>query len=189
MILQAAMEVFAHHGYQAASMRLIAAVAGVSTPVIYDHFGSKRELHIELLDQQADALIAYSTRAVEGESFAQLTRRNVDAYFQYVEEHPYAWRMLFRDPPADPDIAAAHRRADQRAVEAIGELFATVPELATTCSLDRGQVNHTLAQATKAAMNGLAAWWWDQRDVPREQLTAICLDLLWRGLATLASPP
>ena len=79
------MEVFAQHGYDAASMRQIAHAAGGSTPVIYDHFGSKQQLHIELLNHQAGELIAYSTSSVPGESFAQLTRRNIDAYFRYVE--------------------------------------------------------------------------------------------------------
>lgn len=44
-----------------------------------------------------------------------------------------------------------------------------------------------IAQATKTAMNGLAAWWWEHRDVPRRQVTALCLDLLWTGLGALGA--
>ena len=42
-----------------------------------------------------------------------------------------------------------------------------------------------LAQLTMSALNGLAAWWWDNRDVPREQVVGTAMDLLWSGIAAL----
>src|ERR687893_1338252 len=105
-ILDAATQVFADHGYSAASVSEIAARAGVVASVIYDHFGSKRDLHIELLQLHGDALIERSIENVSGEGPYELLQASVDAFYRFVEEDPFVWRFLFPDPPSDPEIAA-----------------------------------------------------------------------------------
>ncbi len=67
-ILDAAVEVLAEHGYAAATMHEIARRAGVVPSVIYDHFTSKRDLHIELLELHGQALIDRALRRIEGAS-------------------------------------------------------------------------------------------------------------------------
>ncbi len=109
LIMEAAARLFAERGYSGASMTDIAAAAGIAPSVIYDHFASKRDLHLELLSQHAHALIEATTLDTEGSGEA-LVRRSTEAFFGFVEQHPYAWRMLFRDPPADDEIAAVHAR-------------------------------------------------------------------------------
>ena len=79
-ILAAATEVFAEHGYSAASVGEIGARAGVVASVIYDHFGSKRELHIELLQLHGEALIERSISAIRGEDPYELLRASVEAF-------------------------------------------------------------------------------------------------------------
>lgn len=177
---------FAAEGYAGASIRQIAESAGVTIPVLYDHFASKKLLHLELLEQQGDALIA-ATSSVSGDSPEALMRRSVEAFFAYVEAHPFAWRMLFREPPADPDIAAAHARVMVRARAAITTLFALTPRWHTSSSLSRDQQLDLLAEGTKSAINGLAAWWWEHREVPREEVVSIAMDLLFRGIERLQS--
>src|SRR3954467_10380613 len=95
-ILGAGMEVFAERGYQEASMAEIARAAGITPAVIYDHFQSKAELQITLLESQTDELLAYVGSAVVNapEERSVRMRIGVDAFFAFVEEHPYAWRML-----------------------------------------------------------------------------------------------
>jgi hypothetical protein len=46
-------------------------------------------------------------------------RVGVDAFFEFVEAHPFAWRLIFRDPPANPAIAAVHTRIHERATQGI----------------------------------------------------------------------
>src|SRR5215218_5436008 len=112
-ILDAGMRVFAERGYERASMREIARSAGITTPVIYDHFSSKRELQTALLGEQEAALRIHQGRERELEPGADLARALIDDFFSWVESHPYAWRMLFHDTPSDPQVLAAQRGAQR----------------------------------------------------------------------------
>ena len=90
-------------------MQDIAARAGVVPSVLYDHFGSKRELHITLLEQHAAQLRERSLRRLEGATVEELVRASIENYFEFVEEDPFIWRFLHRDLPADPEIAEVGR--------------------------------------------------------------------------------
>jgi AcrR family transcriptional regulator len=186
-LLAAATEVFAAEGYAGASIRQIAEAAGVTIPILYDHFTSKKELHIELLEREGDALIR-AVGSVEGDSAEQLMRNSVDALFAYVQGHPFAWRMLFREPPAEPDIAAAHARVMASARAAITGLFALTPRWQTSSALSQEQQLEVLAEGTKSAINGLAAWWWEHRDIPRDEVVSLAMDLLFVGIERLRAP-
>ena len=184
-ILDAGMRVFAKHGYERASMREIARSAGITTPVIYDHFPSKCELQIALLEEQEEALRAHQGRERGLETGPVLARALVDDFFSWVESHPYAWRMLFHDTPSDPQVLAAQRGAKQRSVAQIVSFVAPAPELRVTTGLGREVVERLLAESIYAVVNGLVAWWWEHREVPREELVNLAYDLLWTGLATI----
>jgi AcrR family transcriptional regulator len=174
-ILEAATEVFAEHGYAAASMGEIAMRAGVVASVIYDHFRSKRELHIELLELHGEELIRRSITEVE-------------AYFRFVEDDPFVWRFLFRDPPSDPEIAAAWRQLHDRATAGIAGLIRLGGPGADTpmpFETPRETSEWMLAKAAQSATNGLAQWWWEHREVSREQVVELAMTLLWEGFSGL----
>lgn len=183
-LLAAATEVFAAEGYAGASIRRIAEAAGVTIPVLYDHFASKKQLHIELLEREGEALIA-ATGAIGGDSPETVMRTSVEALFSYVEEHPFAWRMLFRDPPGDPEIAAAHARVMGRARGEIVALFALTPRWGASSELSREQQLELLAEGTRSAIHGLAAWWWEHRELPREAVVDLAMGLLYQGIERL----
>jgi AcrR family transcriptional regulator len=185
-ILDAAMRVFAERGYERASMREIARSAGITTPVIYDHFSSKRELQIALIEEQEASLRNHQGRERELEPGPDLARALIDDFFSWVESHPYAWRMLFHDTPSDPQVLAAQRGAKQRSVAQIVSFVSPAPELRVTTGLGREVVERLLAESIYAVVNALAAWWWEHREVPREQLVNLAYDLLWTGLATIS---
>jgi AcrR family transcriptional regulator len=187
-ILAAATEVFAEHGYAAASMGEIANRAGVVASVIYDHFPSKRELHIELLQIHGEQLIRRSIDEIEGTEPEQIQRNSLEAYFRFVEEDPFVWRFLFRDPPADPDIAAAWRRLHDRATAGIAGLIARgAPDATLPFDVPTETAGWMLAKATQSATNGLAQWWWEHREIPREQVVELAMALLWEGFSGLAA--
>ena len=80
-LLDAAAEVFARSGYNGASLEEIAATAGVSKALIYEHFDSKRELHIELVNRQAAEVFTRLEQAAEsGTSGEERLRLGVDAF-------------------------------------------------------------------------------------------------------------
>jgi AcrR family transcriptional regulator len=188
-ILRAGMEVFAERGYQEASMVEIARAAGITPAVIYDHFASKAELQISLLEGQTEELLTFVGAAVAGEfeDMAEQIRVGVDAFFTFVEEHPYAWRMLFRDPPTDPAILSTYRRIHQQATAGIALFLraSAPPDLLKGPDADRDL--EMFAEMLKMAQNGLAVWWYEHRDVPRRELVDRVLEFCWLGFERIAA--
>ena len=182
LILAAATEVFAEAGYHAASMQQIAERSGVVASVIYDHFPSKRDLHIELIRVHGDALIQRSITAITPAEPLVMLRESIGVYFLLVEEDPFAWRFLFRDPPGDPEIARAWRECHDRATEGIAGLIRLgAPDLEEFVGMDADQAAWMLAKLSQSATNGLAQWWWEHREVPREQVAELATNTLWKG--------
>ncbi len=158
----------------------------VVASVIYDHFGSKRELHIELLELHGEALIERSINQVRGDGPYELLRASIDAFYRFVEEDPFVWRFLFRDPPSDPEIAAAHRRVQERATAGIaGLVSSSLPISESVLDVPAERAAWMVAKASQEATQGLAEWWWEHREVPREQVVELLLALLWNGLGGL----
>jgi AcrR family transcriptional regulator len=188
VILQAAAKTFAERGYLGASIDRIAEAAGISAPVIYRHFGSKKELYIELLQVSGRSLLEATTREEGYDTVEQLLRENVRAFFHFVEDHPSAWRILFLDPAPDPEIAEVQRQIQDQATKRLAEVIvARVRGLKVSTRMRRSEADELIAQAGKSALNGLAVWWWDRPDLRAEQLAAVAMDLLWRGLGNLGS--
>ena len=184
-ILAAGAGVFATAGYDAAGMREVAAAAGISTPVLYDHFPAKADLYASLLESEVDGLLAGWATLPPSEDPEILLRTRVAAIFAWIETHERGWRMIFAEPPADPAVAEVHRRGQARATAQLTGLFQGIPRLALTAPIPRELVDEALADACKSALNSIAAWWWRNRDVPRDDVVALTVDLLWRGLAAL----
>lgn len=185
MILSAALPVFAEGGYDRASMRAIARSAGITTPVLYDHFASKADLYAALVEAQADSLIAAwesEGLAVPDGSVEQLFRRTIGTIFDWVAGNEAGWRIIFLDSPSDPAVAEAHARRQERATAVLAAQFARVPELRLSVALERKRAEGFLAEAAKWTVNAIAAWWWSNRDLTRDQLVELTADLLWRGL-------
>lgn len=190
LVLDAATRAFAELGYEGASIGQIAQAAGVVASVVYDHFGSKRELYLELLRSASQTLIEHTTEPTAAGSPGELFTANVEAFYRFVEEHPFAWRMIFRDPPADAEIAAAHRNIQHHASAAIATLIGTVqPGEQLVPDVPRDLADIMLAEGIKAINNALAAWWYEHREVPREHVLAVARTLLWTGLRQLANGP
>ena len=186
-ILDAAVEVFAERGYQGASMEEIAGRAGVVASVIYDHFTSKRNLYVELLELHGEALIERSVSRIQESEPRERLLRGIEAFFEFVEEDPFVWRFLFRDPPAVPEITDVHREIRDRATEEIASVLESqaTPQVTAELPIPRKRAARMLAEAVRAATDGLAAWWYENRETPREHVVAIAMSLLWNGFGGL----
>ena len=179
---------FAEQGYHGASMTAIAAAAGIAPSVIYDHFSSKKDLHLELLTRHARAMVEATTRLSAAGSGEELVRRSTEAFFSYVEQNRFAWRMLFWDPPADEQIAAVHAGIHQRGTAAIAALMHLAPALRLPPGSPRERADEMIARAIKSGNDGLAAWWYEHPEVPRDQVVDAAVSLHWHGLAWLTRP-
>ena len=180
------MKVFVEKGYESASFGEIAQAADITRPVIYDHFRSKKELYLWLLERERDRAIEYVTAHLKTDGGAEArVRRTIDAFFGYAQEHPFAWRMLFQESTGDAEIIKAHRRIQSEA-HMVGAA-SLARELGMEPADDRGeQVKiEMLGELWGSALKGLARWWYDRSDVPRTELVEVAMDALWVGLERL----
>jgi len=179
LIERAASEVFSERGYRAATIDEIARRSGVSAPVVYDHFESKLDLHRRLLERHYGELRVVWRESLAGDEPADVRiARGIDAWFYYVQSHPYAWRMLFADTTGDPDIQALHRDVAAQSRDAI------IHVLAREAGAGAGDAIglQMLWELVRSALQGLALWWYDHQDVPRDEVVASAMNALWIGL-------
>jgi AcrR family transcriptional regulator len=182
VIERAATEVFAERGYQGASIEEIAKRSHVSPPVVYDHFESKRDLHKRLLERHRDDLLEMWGRTVPGDEPAeQRIARAIDAWASYVETHPYAVRMFFRETTGDPDVQAFHAEVQAQARAALIPILVQVPGAENLPEAADPAALEMAVELIRSALTGLAVWWYDHRDIPREQVVATIMNILWVG--------
>jgi AcrR family transcriptional regulator len=168
--------VFAERGYRGASMDEIARRSGVSAPVVYDHFASKKDLHRRLLESHfADLREVWRENMRGDDPPEKRVARSFDAWFGYVESHPYAWRMLFSETTGDPEVEAVHREvaAESRAL--------VLPLLARETGPSDELMVEMAWEAMRGVLQGLALWWYEHREVPRAQVVAVAMNVLWVG--------
>jgi AcrR family transcriptional regulator len=182
VIERAAMEVFAERGYHGASMDEIARRSGVSPPVVYDHFASKLELHKRLLERSRDELMAMWRESLGGDDPAeQRIARALGAWADYVETHPFAPRMLFHETTGDPDVQAIHREVQAQSLAALGAILGREPGSEQMAGSADARALEMAAEVIRAGLTGLAIWWNEHPEVPREQVVATAINVLWIG--------
>jgi AcrR family transcriptional regulator len=181
LIERAATEVFAEHGYQGAAMDEIARRSGVSPPVVYDHFESKADLHRRLLERTRDELLVMWREALAGDDPAEVRiPRALDAWTRYVETHPYAARMYFQEPTGEPEARAVHQGIQDHARGALTAILASEPGSENIAGGDPVALELG-AEVIRSALTGLAIWWSDHPDVPRERIVEAAVNVVWIG--------
>ena len=114
-MLDAALEVFVARGYHAAAMDEIADRAGVSKPVLYQHFPGKQELYLALLDESVDRLIEAVEAALRSTADnRQRVNATFAAYYEYIAEHTGTFRLVFEsDLTSEPAVRERLEAADR----------------------------------------------------------------------------
>jgi AcrR family transcriptional regulator len=178
VIEDAASALFAEHGYAETRLDDIASAAGVTKQLLYQHFPSKKALHLALLGKHRDEILRRLTESMSMPGpLAERLPRVVDDWFAYVEEHPYASALLFRDTTGDPEVQAFYRENHAAARAANVALLRAEPEL----QIPEDRVE-PLAELMRSATTGLAVWWGEHPEVPRTTIVNVTVDLLARGL-------
>jgi AcrR family transcriptional regulator len=184
-ILDAALDVFARHGYHAASIDDIAQAAGVSKALIYEHFPSKRDLHAALLERHVGELFERLVRsAATSEPGEVRLQAGVDAFLGFVEERPQAFRMLFRDA-VEPDVAESLDRIGRQAAAAVADLIASEPREHREDEVDAAESIEMYGALLTGAVQSLAFWWEEHPNVPRERLVMAVMEFAWLGFERL----
>lgn len=181
LIEAAAAEVFAERGYHGASIDEICRRAGVTAPVLYDHFASKLALHRRLLERTRDELLEMWRSSLAGDEPAEeRIPRALDAWARYVEEHPFAPRMFFNETTGDPEVQAIHREVRAQATSALAAILGHEPGAENIAGADRESLEMA-AEVMRAGLAGLAIWWSDHPHVPREKIVATAINAVWIG--------
>lgn len=181
VIEQAASELFAERGYQATSIDEVARRSGVTAPVVYDHFASKQDLHRCLLERHfAELREVWREQLRLDDPPERRIPRAIDAWFAYVEAHPYAWRMLFRDTTGEPEVRATHEEVIAQSRAAVMPLFLRERGIADIGTADPDEIDMGW-EAIRAVLQGLALWWYEHQHVPRERVVASAMNAIWIG--------
>jgi len=182
-----ATEVFAERGYHGAGMDEIARRSGVTPPVVYDHFDSKLDLHRRLLERTRDELLAMWSEQLASDEPAEVRiPRALDAWARYVEGNPYAARMFFQETTGDPEARALHARVQAQGRAALATLLAGEPGAGNIAGADR-EALEMAAEVMRAGLTGLAIWWIDHPEVPRERIVETAVNALWIGFERVRS--
>jgi AcrR family transcriptional regulator len=181
-ILEAAEQAFAARGYHSTSMDDIAAAAGISKPVLYDHFSSKLDLYTRLTESIRDELTARGAAAMAADApLDQRIRTGVEAFFAFVEERPSAARVLLFTPVGEPELVDAAREVQAGATAALAALLVAERDLFADAA-DRERHLELITEFMKQGLHGLAEWWSQHPGTPREELVEVVTGLLWSGL-------
>ena len=188
-LLAAAQQIFVAHGYHAAAMDDIAERAGVSKPVLYQHFPGKLELYLALLDMHCDAIIDRMRTAMSSSTDNKVrVAAATSAYFDFIDHESEAFRLVFEsDLRNEPAVRERFERVERGCLEAITE----------TIMADTG-IGRERAELLAAGLCGAAEiaarfWLTGGRRIPKAEAEALLSTLSWRGIASFplqgAEPP
>jgi AcrR family transcriptional regulator len=183
-ILDAANHVFGEHGFENVRIDDVAAAAGISKALIYEHFESKQELYGELMNRAAIDLLGVLVQAASAPGMeGPLRMENAAAAgFQWVQEHPHAFHMFIRDV-TDPEISEAQEALRRASVTAMADVMEMEPP-ETRTGMARRQTEQ-IAEMIVGGWYALAEWWLRHQDVPREELMTSMLGFMWLGLGRM----
>ncbi len=178
-LLDAARSVFVTQGFHAAAMDEIAVRAGVSKPVLYQHFPSKQELYLALLDESIETLVGSVRDALQStEDNAERVAAAIGAYFNFVDDPDGAYRLVFESDLVNVDEV---RRRVERADEHCAALVAVVIVADTGLSEDEAMLLAT--GLTGMAQTSARRWLRNRRALPKSTATKLVVDQVWGGIS------
>jgi AcrR family transcriptional regulator len=178
-LLAAARSVFVANGYHAAGMDDIAERAGVSKPVLYQHFPSKLELYLALLEESSDEIVSrVRTALASTQDNDGRVHRTIEAYFEFVADRGQAYRLVFEsDLRGQAEVERIVDRATDGCIEAITD----------TITNDTGldQERSRLLASGLVGLSQVSARYWLSRspELPRNEAVAMLSTLAWRGIS------
>lgn len=177
-LLAAAQHVFAANGYHSAAMDDIAEQAGVSKPVLYQHFPGKLDLYIALLESHVDNLVGRVQEALNSTTDnKQRVHNAVGAFFEFVNGDAGAFRMVFEsDLRGEPSVQQAVDRATSASVDAITET------ITSDAGLDEDKARLLAVGLVGLSQVSARFWLAHHSSMSREEAVTLTSTLAWRGI-------
>ena len=183
MIERAALDVFAERGYHGASIDEIARRSGVTPPVVYDHFESKLDLHRRLLERTRDELLEMWREQLGGDEPARgphpARARRLGALRRGAPLR--AADVLLRDHRRPRSRGDPPTRSRRRRAAALGAILGGEPGAERIAGSADAEALEMAAEVIRSGLTGLAIWWSDHPEVPRERIVATAVNAVWIG--------
>jgi AcrR family transcriptional regulator len=175
---------FAERGFDGTSVEEIAARAGVSKPVVYEHFGGKEGLYAVVVDREVRSLLAMMQDSLDADHPRVLLEQAAFALLDYIEQAPDGFRILVRDSPIGSATGSF--------VSIIGDIASRVEYILANEFEARGfdaSVAPIYSQMLVGMVGTTGQWWLDERQPEKQVVAAHLVNLAWNGLAGMEKHP
>jgi AcrR family transcriptional regulator len=178
-LLAAASEVFVDRGYHAAGMDEIADRAGVSKPVLYQHFSSKVELYLAVLARHVDNLVSGVRQALRTTTDnRQRVHAAVQAFFEFIEHDGQGYRLIFEnDYVTEPQVAAQVKVATESCTDAVFDL------ISHDSGLEPHRARMIAVGLVSISVDSARYWLNNDRPISKEAAIEGTVQFIWGGLS------
>jgi AcrR family transcriptional regulator len=183
-LLDIGRRLFAERGFEGTSIEEIAVQAGVSKPVVYEHFGGKEGLYAVVVDREVERLLSTATRILGGAHTREKFEAAAIALLKYIEDDSDGFRILVRD---------------SHPASGVGTFGSLISDIASQVEYILGDFFRARGYDPKLApmyaqmLVGMVAmtgqWWLDARKPKLEEVAAHLINLAWNGLSDLEVKP
>jgi len=183
-LLDVGRALFAERGFEATSIEEIAARAGVSKPVVYEHFGGKEGLYAVVVDREMQRLLDRFTVSLSGGHPRELLEQAALTFLTYIEDQTDGFRILVRDSP----VASTSGTFSSL----INDIASQVEYILVREFKARGFESKLAGLYSQALVGSVALtgqWWLDARKPAKEVVAAHLVNLAWNGLTGLQTTP
>ena len=179
-LLDIGRRLFAERGFEGTSIEEIAAQAGVSKPVVYEHFGGKEGLYAVVVDREVERLLTMATTLLGGDHTREKFEAAAVALLRYIDDNADGFRILVRD--SNPGSGTGTYGT------LLSDIAGQVEYILADFLASRGH-DPKLAPLYAQMLVGMVAftgqWWLDARKPKLEEVAANLIDLAWNGLSQL----
>src|SRR3954452_4242166 len=183
-LLDVGRTLFAERGFEGTSVEEIAHKAGVSKPVVYEHFGGKEGLYAVVVDRETSALLDMVTSALTGGHPRELLEQAAFALLDYIDQNTDGFRILVRDSPVAQSTGTF--------ASLISDIASQVEDVLGLEFKSRGY-DPKLAPMYAQMLVGMVAltgqWWLDVRKPKKADVAAHLVNLAWNGLSGIEPKP
>jgi AcrR family transcriptional regulator len=184
-LLDIGRSLFAERGFEGTSVEEIAATAGVSKPVVYEHFGGKEGLYAVVVDREIQILLETMTRSLTSRvGSREILEEAALALLTYIETSSDGFRILVRDSPPTGSTGGF--------ASLISDVASQVEYILAGQFADRGFDSRTAplyAQMLVGMVALTGQFWLDHRKINKEEVAAHLVNLAWNGLSGLETRP
>ncbi|MBW4719138.1 TetR/AcrR family transcriptional regulator [Saccharothrix obliqua] len=183
-LLDVARALFAEKGYEVTSIEEIAHRAGVSKPVVYEHFGGKEGIYAVVVDREMQYLMDHIVNALSGGHPRELLEQAACALLDYIEGSTDGFRILVRDSPVASSTGTFSSLLND---------IASQVESILGLHFSRQGYDRKLAALYSQALVGMVAltgqWWLEVRKPKKDEVAAHLVNLAWKGLSHMDHKP